>query len=94
MANITITSSTNAISVDFGVYATMFETKKQTWRKNAISNFRLNYNESKIFAQILYEKEWMVSYDGSAGTLQIDSINGVAPSSNSDLYDKLIALIA
>ena len=35
---------------------------------------------------------WSVTFDGVGG-LQIDSINGVAPTSNSDLYDKLIALI-
>jgi hypothetical protein len=35
-----------------------------------------------------------ISFDGSTGTMQVDSVDGVAPTSNSDLYDKLIALIA
>lgn len=93
MANITITSTTNSIKVEYGDYTPIIESKKQCWRKEMISNFHLLPDESAIHVVVIQEKEWMVSWDGSTGTLQIDSVNGVAPTSNSDLYDKLIALI-
>ena len=91
MANIVITT-TNAINVDFGVYSTTLEFSKGSWRKDNIINIK--HLTSCIEVNVLSEKEWLVSFDGAGTSLQIDSIDGVAPTSNSDLYDKLIALIA
>ena len=51
MANVVITSTTNSIKLDNGVY------------------------------------------EGAIGAFTVDSIDGNTPSSNSDLYDKFIALI-
>ena len=31
--------------------------------------------------------------DVKQGTFQVDSINGVSPTSNADLYDKMVAII-
>lgn len=45
--------------------------------------FSINRNKSQLH-----------SYNGSVNTLQIDSVNAAAPSSNSDLYDKLKNLIS
>lgn len=92
MANIIITSTTNSIKVDFGVYATQLEMIKATWQKRDLMSFVLR--PDGILVDISHQVDWLVSFDGSVGTLQIDSIDAVAPISNSDLYDKLTALIA
>lgn len=93
MANIVVTSTTNSIKVDFGVYSSSLGFSKGVWRKEKV---RFNLKHSSTYVDVLVdgEPDFAVTYDGSTGTLQIDSINGVAPTSNSDLYDKLIALIA
>lgn len=38
------------------------------------------------------EPQWVVSYNGTYG-MTIDTVDGATPSSESDLYDKLIALL-
>jgi hypothetical protein len=93
MANLVITSTTNSIKVDFGVLATSANMKKGVWNKNRIT-FELALLDAHVNVLVIGEPSWGVSFDGSSGTLQIDSIDGVSPTSNSDLYDKLIALIA
>lgn len=93
MANITITSTTNSIHVNFGVYSTALETIQQTWNKSAVQNFRQT-TDTCIMVTIRGEREWCVTWDGASGSFQIDSINGIAPTSNSDLFTKLEALIA
>lgn len=94
MANITVTSTTNSIIVDFGVHAENAEAKIQGWPKMQIQTFRLKDDESHICACMLHEKDWHVSHDGRIGTLQIDSVNGITPTSMVDLCMKLLALIA
>ena len=93
MANIAVTSSTSNFIIDFGDYVSVTGIKKATWQKQRIS-FRLMASDSFVQVLVVGEPNWAVSFNGSANTLQIDSVNSVAPTSNSDLYDKLIALIA
>ncbi len=93
MANIVITSTTNSIKVDFNDLANAAGVKKGVWNKGRIT-FELDLLDSKVRVLVVGEAVWLVSFDGSSSTLQIDTINSVAPTSNSDLYDKLIALIA
>jgi hypothetical protein len=93
MANIVITSTTNSIKVDFGVLGTGNLPKKGAWEKDKIIKIELLPSDAFVKITNLGENEWQVSYDGNNG-MQIDSVDGVAPTSNSDLYDKLIALIA
>lgn len=91
MANIVVRSTTNSIKVDFGVYATALGVTKGCWRKERV---RFNLSSAYVNAIVYDEPDFAVSFDGATGTFQIDSVDGAAPSSNSDLYDKLIALIA
>ena len=93
MANIIVTSSTNSIKVDFGTYSSSLGMAKAVWRKNDV-HFNLRHGSDFAEAVVYNENAFALSFDGSTGTLQVDSVDGVAPSSNSDLYDKLIALIA
>ena len=92
MANIVITSSTNTIQVVFNTLSIVTNIDKGTWYKDKIT-FQLIYGASFVNVLVLNESAWAVSFNGISNTLQIDSVNGVAPTSNSDLYDKLIALL-
>jgi len=93
MANLVITSTTNSIKVDFGVLESATQIAKGVWRKEEVSFF-LKPSSEFIMVKVHNDTPFAVSWDGSSNTLEIDSVDGVAPSSNSDLYDKLIALIA
>ena len=90
MANIVVTSTANSIKVEFNIYSTIVDMIKGTWGKTYIQSVLLRTDG--ILIDVLGQHDWLVSFDGSVGTFQIDSIDGVAPTSNSDLYDKLIAL--
>jgi hypothetical protein len=93
MANLVVTSTANTISVVFNAMASAAKMEKGTWLKSRIT-FRLMVSNAYVDVLVAGEVDWAVSFDGSSNTMQIDSVNGVAPTSNSDLYDKLIALIA
>ncbi len=96
-----MTSTTNSIICDNGAYSGLSGAlgvmqKKATFLKSEVFRFSLSPDES--YVQVLFKSrenaQFLFSWDGATGTLKLDSINGVAPTSNSDLYDKLIALIA
>ena len=92
MANIVITSTTNSIKVDFGVYSTSLDNQEAgCYQKKDMRFYRFS---DSVRAIELGEKEWDLCWTATSGCFIIDSIDGVAPTSNSDLYTKLIALIA
>lgn len=93
MANIVITSTTNSIKVVFNTYASVTIPEKEAWHKPT-THFKLMFGNAYVKATEDNESDYDLSWNGSTGTLQVDSVDGVAPTSNSDLYDKLIALIA
>ena len=92
MANIVITSTTNTIKVDFGIYSPIAHLDKGCWRKE---NITFQLAESASFVKVLVENQpnWAVSWNTNPNALQIDSVGGAAPTSNGDLYDKLVALL-
>ena len=94
MANVVVTSTTNSIKVDFGDYASSVGMAKGTWNKGNISSFKLASGDTYVSAHTLEEIRWTLVYAASGANLIVDSVDGASPSSNSDLYDKLIALIA
>ena len=94
MANLVITSTTKTIKVDFGTLSsTGFLPVKGVWMKDYVIRFSLEHNNDFVKAQTVGEPEWQLSFDGVNG-LQVDSVDGVVPTSNSDLYNKLDALIS
>jgi len=94
MANIVITSTTNSIIVDFGVYVGGDIPKKATYNKAHILHFSLEASDAYVTAQNDGEPQWNLAYAATTNCFIVDSVAGAAPSSNSDLYNKLIALIA
>lgn len=94
MANIVITSTTNSIKIVFNTYTSnTLIPEKSCWHKSS-TYFTLCNGSSCVAASEDNGMDIDLSWNGSTGTMQVDSVDGVAPTSNSDLYDKLIALIA
>lgn len=91
MANIVVTSTTNAIKVVFNDMSTYSKMDKGTWRKESITAIHLTSDAIELIAR--GDDTWRVNLTGT-NALIVDSIDGVAPSSLSDLYDKLVALIS
>jgi hypothetical protein len=95
MANIVITSTENSIEVDFGIYSGSGIPKKRTYQKNK-TIFFMSLEESDTMVTVLSEGSppWNLAYTATTGCFIVDFIDGAAPISNSDLYNKLKALIA
>lgn len=99
MANLVVTSTTNSIKVEFNDQP-FFDRRdgqtytKGTWLKSEIANIKLNTSTDAVIVLEKDRFEWRVSSGGTSGTFTVDTVDGAAPSSDSDLYDKLIALIA
>ena len=92
MANTVITSTTNSIKVIFNDDSTKVGIDRGTYRKYSIISIKLHSDHAEIISQL--GDRWIVSNGtNSINSLIIDSIDTVGPSSLSDLYDKLIALI-
>ena len=93
MANVIITSSANIIIVDFGVYFNAVGYKKATFQKKSIS-FQLTDDELFVRAEDASGNHWAVSYNIYGESLVIDSVDGIAPTDNENLFDLLTDLIA
>ena len=94
MANVVITSTTNSIKVDLGVYAAAFGYSKVTISKDKLIDIKLQSDDNFVEAVVIDEGKWTVSFNAVTNALVVDSVDAVAPTSNDDLYTKLIALIA
>ena len=94
MANVVITSTTNSIKVVFNTLASVAGLEKGTWAKSHIINFTLAENDEYVRADIAGGSSWNMVYSASGGNMVVDTVDAVVPVSNSDLYDKLLALLA
>lgn len=95
MANIVVTSTANSIKVDFGAYAGGDIPKKRTYNlRKTIFFVSLEPSDAKVTVLSEGSPMWHLAYTATTGCFIVDSVNGAAPSSNSDLYDKIEALIA
>ena len=92
MANIVVTSDSNTIKVDFGdYYPTYYPVSIAYYNRNGVEKVELYSDGLKVHI-LGGAKDWELSYDGSFG-FQVDTVDTVAPTSNSDLCDKIAALI-
>jgi hypothetical protein len=98
MAFVTITTTTDFIEVNNGVYAGMDSPvgripKKSVFPKTSIIRLSLEASESWIAVAFAYDSAvFILTWDGTTGR-KIDSVDGIAPTSNSDLYDKIKAIL-
>lgn len=91
MANIVITTTTNSIIFDFGVLYTRVGYRKACFRKESVWSIELDGDNNYVRFALKSGEIWNLTY-GSG--MQVDTISASAPSSTSDLADKLMALIA
>jgi hypothetical protein len=97
MANVVITSSGNYIDVDFGIYAvsSSVDGRKATYKKDDISIIWLEKDDLFVDVKMkdaITTNHWRLSFNATPEAFIIDSIDGIAPTSNIDLYNKLNAL--
>jgi hypothetical protein len=97
MAHISVTTTDNTFKVDFNDLAGIdmdgigVIPLKHTYQK---INVEFTLEADKVLAILIsYSRQYAVSFNGSAGTMQISTVNGVAPTSNLDLYNLLDALL-
>lgn len=88
MANLVLVTTANTIKVDFNDLAGNYS--KGTWALDQIASIRQHADYVEILMK--NDNRWLCSYD--ATKMEIDTIDAVAPTSNADLYTKLIAMIA
>ena len=94
MAKIVITSSGNSIVVAFNDYAAAVGSTKRSYNKDNLTTVDLLADKVGLYMSITHE-DWLLTYDAAyAGSelFIVDSIAGVAPTSFSDLFDKITAL--
>ena len=97
MANIVITKSGNSVIVDFGDYASLpnVDGRKASYKVDDIGIIWIEKDDSMVYVKIkmfITNNDWQLSYTTTTGAFTVDSVDGVAPTSNSDLFDKLTAL--
>ena len=93
MANLVVTSTTDIIKVDFGVYYPTYNPiSVEYYNENTIEKVELYANMVKVHMIGLNGQDWELTYDGSLG-FQVDSVDGTTPTTNSHLCDLIGALI-
>lgn len=92
MANTVVTSSTKWVKAVFNDDAPAVGMDQAYFSKEHIAEVRCL---TSVFVSVKLDsgEVFACSTDGSINTLTIDSVDGVAPTSNADLCDKLAALI-
>jgi len=103
MAYITVTSTTNQVIIDTGVYGGMSTAfgplpNKATMPKG---HFKIQYfsNVTYPYIELLVIngtniRVWSFNLDGSGGVFRIESVAGIIPTDMNDLWTKVAALTA
>ncbi len=93
MANIVVTSTTNTIRVDFGIYADAANGKSSIYSKRSLQ--RINIPPANNVVQIkVQEAGWYsVCITPQDGAMVVDSVDGVVPTNIADLAAKIEALM-
>lgn len=90
---IEITSSANHVILDMGtLYPSETPIKKAFWRKDQVYYVLQNTNHIEVDAAD--KTDWAFNFDGNGAGYQVGLVDGVAPTSNADLFDKLVAVLS
>ena len=92
MAKTVVTSTATVVKVVFNDDAPAVGMTQAYFCRSNISEVR-NISAGSVRVVLLTGASFSVSTNGAGGTLTVDSVDGVAPSSNIDLCDKIGALI-
>lgn len=95
MPNITIEKIGSSVIVDFGNYSSLdsVDGRKASYKIDDISVVWLEKDDSFVNVKMkdaITTKHWMLSYN-DVGVFVVDTIDGVAPSDNVDLFNKITA---
>ena len=90
--NIAITSTDFTVTVAFNDYSEDIGIKCESFRRDEMSEVKEHHNGTYITVHMLDGEEFDVSFDAFPNVMVIDTINGISPNSNDDLFDKLVAL--
>jgi hypothetical protein len=99
MAYVTITSDATHIEVDNGVYAGLDSPigkipKKSRFPKSSIIRVALEASEQWVTVAFAYDSAvFVLTYDLVSNARKVDTVDGIAPTSNADLYAKINALL-
>lgn len=92
MAYLVVTSTTNSVRFEANDYSTAFGWSKRTRLKSSLVTITLHAD----FVEYLVDskEKFYIHYQSNThGALIVDSIDGVAPTSLDDLYNKMIAVV-
>jgi hypothetical protein len=92
MANLVITSTVYTVKVVFNDYSEATNIKSANFRISDIAEVVERHNADYITVIMLDGNDFNVSWTTHKHAMIVDSINGVAPTSNDDLTTKLEAL--
>lgn len=92
MSNIVITSTLTGVKIDMGIYGTAVNFSKEAWSKSNNPKVRMNADGTIIEVRMPDGSVYPVAYTATVGALIVDSVDGLAPISNDDLFTKLFAL--
>jgi len=92
MANVVITTTTNGVNFDMGVYSTAIGFSKAFRLKHSLNRITRCDNWIEYLTDEM--KTYSVHYTtNSYNAIIVDSIDGVAPTSLDDLYTKITAIL-
>ena len=96
MANITVEKAGNSINVDFGKYHTIANIQKSSYDVSDVKLIQLTADNTHVQVYVQVENTvWFLTFDqtytGSEYFI-VDSIGGVAPTSNEHLYNLITQL--
>lgn len=89
MANLVIVSTSRTVEVDFGIYANFTKTQRVAFRREEISEVIEYYESAHVVVKMLNGIEFKLSATQIDGSMIVDSIDGVAPTNNIDLFNTL-----
>lgn len=92
MANLVITTDSERIYIDFGVYSAAAGMVSGNWAKSDMS-IEMNIGNTDIFLFATAENVGRLSYIAGTKLMVVDSVDAVAPVSNGDLKTLLDAAL-
>lgn len=99
MPNVTITTTinTNKVLVEFGDYANSnnVDGRKASYRKSDISIVWMEKDDSIVYVKMkdaITTNVWSLSFEETDGAFVVDSIDGVSPTTNEQLFTLLDAI--
>ena len=81
MANLVITTSTNTINITSNDLTTNIGFNSVSYNKSSI-NLEMNYGNTDVLMNVSLVRTLRLSYNGSQGSFQVDSVDGVTPNNN------------